>query len=103
MVVMLFSLPVTLPIAILLGKLDRGRLRRAASAMRCVRCGHELDAAALDAAATAAMETLHEPRPFHGFLRLAPPPDARCVGYGLFYRWNSHLRKLEVEPNMSIS
>ena len=103
MVVMLLTLPATLPIAILLGNFDRGRLRKAASAMRCVRCGHELGAAALEAAATAATEARQQQRPFHGYLRLAPRPDARCVGCGLFYRWNSHLRTLEAEPDMSLS
>ena len=103
MVVLLLTLPVTLPIAILHGKLDRRRLCKAASAMRCVRCGHELGAAALASAATAATEARQQQRPFHGFLRLAPRPDARCVGCGLFYRWNSQLRTLEAEPDMSIS
>ena len=71
--------------------------------MRCVRCGHELGAAALDAAAAAAAEARQQQRPFHGFLRLAPRPDACCVRCGLFYRWNSRLRTLEVAPDMSIS
>lgn len=106
MVVMLLTLPVTLPITILLGKLDRARLRKAATAMRCPRCGHELGAAALDAAAAASkasMKALHAQRPFHGFLRLAPRPAARCVGCGVFYRWNPALRTLDVEPDTSIS
>jgi hypothetical protein len=106
MVVMLLTLPVTLPIALLLGKLDRARLRKAASAMRCVRCGHALGASALDAAAAAskeAMAALHAQRPFHGFLRLAPRPAARCVGCGVFYRWNPALRTLTVEPDVITS
>ena len=106
MVVMLLTLPVTLPIAGLLGKLDRARLRKAVSDMQCVRCGHELGATALqaaDAAAKATMEARHEQWPYATFRRLAPHPDALCVGCGLFYRWNSDLRKLEAEVDMGIS
>ena len=48
--------------------------------MRCVRCGHDLGAAAPYAAKRAATNVQNEQRPFHKFLRLTPLFDVRCVG-----------------------
>lgn len=78
-VVLLFTLPVTLPIAILLDKRDHARIRKAANEMRCVRCGHELGAAALDAAdaaAKTALKAFHQQRSSHVLRRPARRPDA---------------------------
>lgn len=104
-VVMLFTLPVTLPIAALLHNRDRARLRKAACGMLCVRCGHGLGSAAVDAADAAlkkAMEAFHQQHPFAVLRRPARRPDARCVVCGTDYRWDSQLRKLVVVPHVSM-
>lgn len=100
MVLVLITLPVTLPIAALLQKRDLARLRIAACGMRCVRCDHVLGLAALDAADAADMErmaALHRQYPFDK-LRVVRRSHARCVICGTDYLWDAQRRVLRLVP-----
>lgn len=100
MVLLLFTLPITLPIVALLHKRDQGRLRVAACGMRCVRCDHLLGIASLDASDAAERERmaeLHRLYPFHK-LRIVRRSHARCVNCGTDYAWDERRRVLELAP-----
>jgi len=105
MVLLLFTLPVTLPVVALLHKRDRARLRTAASRTQCVRCGHMLGPAALDAADAAEMEAMAALRRQHPYdrMRIVRRSDARCVICGTDYRWDERRRELHLVPGRSSS
>ena len=100
MLLMLVTLPVSLPIALLLGANDGRRLRAAAVVTRCVRCGALLgqDAPAVsDAAHMAALAAMQRRHPNH-LVHLARRSQARCRTCGADYVWDGKRRALHLLP-----
>lgn len=98
MMLMLFTLPVTLPIALLVGCIDDRRLRAVAIATRCNRCGTLLgpDApAASDAAHIAALADMQRRYPLH-LVRVGRRAQARCPACGADYVWDGRRRTLRL-------
>ena len=98
MVLMLVTLPVSLPITLLLGRNDRRRLGAVAMVTPCSRCGTLLgpDApAASDAAHMAALVEAQRRYPHHR-VHVARRAQARCPGCGADYVWNGKCRTLHL-------
>ena len=96
----LFTFPVSLPLIALLNALDRRRLRVAAAAADCVRCGHRLGPEALgaaDEAWMAEMADMHRRYP-HGTVRVVRRIHAVCTSCGARYGWDERDRALELLP-----
>ena len=98
MVALLQSLPASLPLAFMLGAWQDRRQRSVADRTCCVRCGHVLGTAALQAADVAhiaefgAMQRQYP----HGRVTVLRRADARCTGCGAAYAWERrhHLLRL---------
>ena len=98
MMLMLVTLPVTLPIALVLGWNDSRRLRAAATMTPCSRCGTLLgpDApAASDAAHIAALADMQRRHPNH-LVHVARRTQARCRACGADYVWDGKRRALDL-------
>jgi len=98
MLLMLVTLPVSLPIALLLGRNDRGRLEAVATVTPCSRCGTLLgpDApAASDTAHMAALADLQRRRPTHR-VHLARRGQARCPTCSTDHAWDGKRRTLHL-------
>lgn len=98
MLLMLVTLPVSLPIALLLGRNDRRRLEAGATVTPCSRCGTLLgpDApAASDAAHMAAFADLQRRHPTHR-VHLARRAQARCPACGADHVWDGKRRTLHL-------
>ena len=100
LVLMLLTLPVTLPLALAQGGWERRRQRIVADRTCCVRCGHVLGQAALHAAnADHVAELGAMQRQFpNGRVNLPRQADARCTACGATYAWDRRrhlLRPLE--------
>ena len=105
MTLMLFTLPVTLPIALLVGWTDDRRLRVVATVTRCSRCGTLLgpDApAASDAAHVAALAEMQRRYPYHR-VRVGRRAQARCPACGADYVWDGKRRTLHLLPDPVIA
>lgn len=93
----LLTFPVSLPMIALLHALDGRRLRTTATRTRCLRCGHVLGQASLDAADnawTAEMADMH--RRYPGMrMRIVRHCHALCTACGMEYGWNHRTRTLE--------
>ncbi len=97
MMVLLVTLPITLPIVGLLEAIDARRRRRCAEQTACIRCGHVLGVAALTASDTAqrAEWAKHaQPGVRYRRVRLA---HARCCWCGADYTWAGG-RLIATEP-----
>ena len=94
MVLMLVTLPVTLPIALVVNWNGHRRLRAAATVSPCSRCGTLLgpDApAASDAAHMAALADMQRRYPNH-LVNVARRAEARCRTCGADYAWDAKRR-----------
>lgn len=100
LVLILLTLPVTLPLALAWGGWERRRQRIVADRTCCIRCGHVLGQAALHAADTdhiAALGAMQRQFP-DGHVNLLRRADARCPTCGHTYAWDGRrqlLRPLE--------
>ena len=104
MALMLVTLPVSLPIALLLGWSDQRRLRAVATVTPCSSCGTLLgpDApAASDAAHMAALAEAHRRYPSHR-VHVARRAQARCAACGADYVWDEKRRTLHLPADPAI-
>lgn len=95
---MLVTLPVTLPIASLIGRNDRRRLEAVASVTLCSRCGALLgpdSPASSDAAHMAVLAEVQRRNPTHR-MHVARRTQARCPGCGADYVWDGKSRTLHL-------
>ena len=95
--VLIVSLPVTLPLAVLLHAPDLRRLRAVADRFACLQCGEVLGRAALERADTiwvAHVEQLHREHPGYRF-RLVRNVHAVCTHCGKRYRFDDKLLTLQ--------
>ncbi len=96
MLVLLLSLPVSLPLGFIRGARQDRRQRSAANETCCIRCGHILGAASLraaDAAHIAEIAAMRRQHP-HGTVTVLRRADARCTGCGAPYVWDRHQHQL---------
>lgn len=99
----LLTLPVSLPLIGLLHALDQRRLRAAAGKTQCVRCGQVLGPAALAAAdedLRAAWAAAHRQYPY-AIVDIRRRASARCTACGAEYSWNARRRALHLLPDLA--
>lgn len=100
MIALLLSLPVSLPLGLILGAWQDRRQRSVAERTCCARCGHPLGAAAIqaaDAAHIAELGTMQRQYP-NCRVHIVRRADARCTQCGATYAWDRRqhlLRPLE--------
>ena len=105
MILMLVTLPVTLPIASLLGRNDRRRLEAVASVTPCSRCGTLLgpdSPAASYAVHMAVLAEVQRRKPTHR-VHVARRTQARCPGCGADYVWDGKSQTLHLLANAVIA
>ena len=100
MVMLLLSLPISLPLGLIWGAWQDGRQRSVADRTCCVRCGNILGTAALLAADAAYIAEIGARRRQyqHGTVTVLRRADARCTECGAAYAWDRRrhlLRPLE--------
>ncbi|MGI4943514.1 MAG: hypothetical protein ACRYHQ_23595 [Janthinobacterium lividum] len=98
MILMLVTLPVTLPIALLLGRNDQRWLEAVARVTPCSRCGVLLgpDAPATsDVAHIAALAEMQQRYPNH-LVHVGRRTQARCPACGADYVWDGKRRTLHL-------
>ena len=98
MLLMLVTLPVSLPISLLLGWNGRRRVRAVARVTRCVRCGFLLGPDAPEVSDAAHMTALADAqRRYPGSrVHVARRAEARCPACGADYAWDGTHRALHV-------
>jgi len=96
LVLMLLTLPVTLPLALAWGGWKRRRQRSIIDRTCCIRCGHILGQAALQAADAdhvAELGAMQQRFP-NGLVNLLRRADARCTACGATYAWDRRRHRL---------